>query len=212
MDISGLIEKYTPFLKRNVIPLLLGFLGLICFGYGLMELIPHKEEKQDILFESASDQSTIVKNDVSPVKQATITIDIEGAVLKPGVYSLPEESRVQDALIASGGLAKNADHQKLAKQLNLASKVTDGGKIYIPFEGEDVLASSGQTVLGYAAASMININAASISELDTLSGIGKVTADKIIANRPYGTVDELVSKKIVGKKVFEQIKNKISVN
>jgi DNA uptake protein ComE-like DNA-binding protein len=56
---------------------------------------------------------------------------------------------------------------------------------------------------------LVNINSASVGELDMLPGIGKATADKIIGNRPYGSIDELVGKKIVGEKVFEEIKEKI---
>ena len=64
---------------------------------------------------------------------------------------------------------------------------------------------------GISASGLIDINAASESELDTLSGIGPVTAGKIIDNRPYGSLEELVSKKAVSSSVFEKIKDHISV-
>jgi competence protein ComEA len=75
--------------------------------------------------------------------------------------------------------------------------------------------SNGQNVLGAADTSgggQININSASEKELDNLPAIGAVTAQKIIAGRPYGSVEELLQKKIVGKKAFEQIKDKIMAN
>ena len=62
-----------------------------------------------------------------------LTVHIDGAVEKPGVYSLNADSRVQDVLIYAGGLSAAADRQWVAKQLNLAQKVSDGMKIYIPF-------------------------------------------------------------------------------
>ncbi len=212
MDFSELQDKYTPFVKQNFIPLALGFFGLMFLGYGLIAFSGHKQENKDILFEAAQDESPLVKNSSSSAKQTEITVDIEGAVLKPGVYKLPGDSRVQDGLIAAGGLGDNADRGKVTRGLNLAAKLVDSGKIYIPFQGEQIAASS-QNILGVSSSNgTVNINTASEQELDGLSGIGKVTAGKIISNRPYGAVEELLEKKIVGKKVFDQIKDKISAN
>jgi competence protein ComEA len=212
MDESG--QKEFSFSNKNVLPLLLGVGGLIFFGYGLMSLSAPKKDKPDILFEAASD-----KRDVADGRPSTgsgskeIAVDVEGAVMKPGVYKIKADSRVQDALIAAGGMSEDADREKAAKGLNLASKVTDGAKIYIPANGEEVAAlggSSGGTVMG-ASSDTVNINSASSEELEALPGIGKVTAGKIIDNRPYNSVQELVDKKVVGKSVFEKIKEKIGV-
>lgn len=201
-----LLEKYLPILQRNWLPIVLGLLGLMFLGYGLISLNSHKD-KEDILFEPGFAQ------DEKPLNKQ-ITVDVEGAVVKPGVYDLKSDARVQDALIAAGGLSEKADRDKVAKGLNLAAKLTDGGKIYIAFVGESTVSlgtvGGGGTVLG-SSSSLVNINTASASQLDKLQGIGPVTAEKIISNRPYGAIEELVSKKILGKKVFEQIKSKISV-
>lgn len=196
-------------MQSHWFPIMLGIIGLIFLGFGLVALTHPKEEKGDITFEPAKSQAENVPQDRS---QKTITIDIEGAVQKPGVYKLPHDASIQDALIAAGGMNNVADREKIARSLNLAAKIQDGGKIYIPFVGEQtvVVGGEGATVLG-AETGSININTAVSKELDTLPGVGEVTAQKIISNRPYGAKEELLSKKIVNQKVFDQIKEKIIV-
>ena len=199
-----ILERY-PFLKQFALPIVLGVVGLICLGYGLIVLSKPVDTSKDILFEAASDTSPLAKEKNSDQK---ITVDIEGAVVNPGVYTVKSDSRIQDGLIAAGGMSASADREKVAKSLNLAAKLTDGAKIFIPAEGEELAASGTQGVMG-ASSDRVNINDASQSQLEDLPGIGKTTADKIIGNRPYTSVDDLLSKKIVGQKVFTQIKDKI---
>ncbi len=137
-----------------------------------------------------------------------ITVDVAGAVVRPGVVRLPSGSRVADALEAVGGLSQEADQERVGKVINLATKLIDGGKLYIPKIGE---AASGLSPLPPEAPShTVNINAASQAELEALPGIGPVTARKIINDRPYATVDELLTKRVVTKRVFEGIKNQVS--
>jgi len=206
---DNLLEKLRP----HWLPILLGVAGMMFLGYGLIALSSHKSDKPDILFESARTQSD--PGSAEDKKTATITIDVEGAVERPGVYELPAGARLQDALIAAGGMSKDADREKVSKGLNLAAKLIDGGKIYIPVVGDNSalagVGSAGSTVLGAETGEQININSASSGELDKLQGVGPVTAEKIIGSRPYGSVEELVSKKVVSQKVFDQIKEKISV-
>lgn len=208
MDISTFLERIKP----HWLPITLGLAGVMFLIYGVTTLSMPKKDKPDILFEAASTQSDTgfaQNKDVSK----TLTVDVEGAVEKPGVYDLPSDARVQDALIAAGGMSDVADREKVAKGLNLAAKLVDGGKVYIPQMGEEALASNGSVVLGAetSASGSLNINTASASDLDKLSGVGQVTAEKIISNRPYGSIEELVSKKIVGQKVYEGIKGEITV-
>ncbi len=133
---------------------------------------------------------------------------------KPGVYELSFDSRVKDALLAAGGLSKEADSNMVSKSLNLAAKLKDGAKIYIAYSGEpeNLTGAVGGGVLGVGEAeAMVNINSASQAELDSLAGIGEVTANKIIGQRPYTDIEDLLKKKIVGQKVFDGIKSKITV-
>ena len=201
---ESLWQKYSPFIKQNLLVLVLGFLGLIFLGYGLIQYLGQKGEANEIVFEKAPEQE----------ENSTIVVDVAGAVVKPGVYKLISDGRIQDALIAAGGFSNDADRAWVDRNVNLAAKLNDGTKLYIPFIGDpaerDVLSSSG---LGSSsiAYKQINVNTASQSELETLSGVGQVTAEKIIANRPYSSIDELLTKKVVGKSVFEKIKEKIII-
>lgn len=214
MDIDQLKEKYLPLIKEHKIPLSLGIVGVGLLGYGLISLLGVQRDSTEITFESGQN----VANAETKSAHKPIVVDVEGAVLKPGIHELPGDSRVQDALIAAGGMSEKADRVKVAQSMNLAAKVIDGGKIYIPFVGETSSATSlvsgtenSTNTLGVSTG-IININTASETELDTLSGVGPSTARKIISARPYGSVDELLSKKAVGKSVFEKIKDKVSAN
>lgn len=144
-----------------------------------------------------------------------IVVDVSGEVTNPGVYKLSSTARVQDAITAAGGLSTLADASYVARSLNLASMLKDGIKIYIPKVGE---APAQAAVMGVTnesnsntASGMISINSASSLELESLPGIGTVTAGKIINGRPYGAVDELLSKKIVGQSVYEKIKDSVGL-
>ena len=207
MESKELFLKYFPMIKKHWLPLGLGALGMIFFTYGLIGLfLTNKTASDDIVFEDNSVQQ-------NPSEAKTIFIDIEGAVVKPGLYKLPQDSRIQDSLIAAGGLAASADREYIAKNLNLAIKLTDGAKIYIPSIGEALRHGSVLNDFSQVgtAGSLVNVNSSSQSQLEALPGIGPVTAAKIIEGRPYSSVDDLLNKKVVGSKVFSQIKEKITV-
>lgn len=200
--------KVAPYLKKYWLPIGLCAVGLIFFGYGLIGLFGSSQgTSQDIVFEANS----VSKNsEASPptTKIQEIMVDVEGAVIASGVYRLPQGARVKDALIAAGGLAAFADKDFVVKSINLASKLMDGQKIYFPRVNESISNSA----VSDGKSSLIDINSASKEELDSLPGIGPVTAEKIISLRPYLEISELLSKKAVTSRVFEQIKEKIAVN
>lgn len=133
----------------------------------------------------------------------TVTVDVGGAVNHPGVYVLEEGKRIQDAIDAAGGLSLEADSEKITTSINRAARLLDGAKITIPKKGSVQTAESVPGALG------IPINTAAASELDTLSGVGEVTAQKIIDGRPYQTLEELVSRKIISQSLFEKIKTQL---
>ena len=140
---------------------------------------------------------------------ATIRVYVTGAVQKPGVYSLHAGDRVEDAVNAAGGATAEAD----LTRTNLAARVNDGQQIYVVQKGETppplpaTTGSSGQP-------GKININTASLAELDTLPGIGQVTAQKIIdyrtKNGPFKSVQELKDQKIVTSSTYDKIKDLIT--
>lgn len=142
----------------------------------------------------------------------TIAIDVSGAVKTPGVYNLKEDARIEDAIAAAGGFNSQANEEYISKSLNLAQKLVDGSKVYIPSEGDaSVPTTSSQTGAVAGINSKVNINTSSQAEIEALPGIGPVTASKIISDRPYQTIEELTGKKVVSKAVFEKIKDEIVV-
>jgi len=146
-------------------------------------------------------------------------VDVNGAVVRPGVYTFPVGSRVVDAVKQAGGFSPEADQEWIALTINQAQLLTDGMKIFIYSKDRNkaVQTVSGQTtVLGASAVSnssnsIYSINRATLSELDQLPGIGAVTGQKIISNRPYQSLDELITKHVVSQSVFEKIRERISL-
>jgi len=196
MGETGALE----FIKQFGILILVGVVGVGALIYGMWgTLITEKATVE------------IVKNQElgTRFEELGILVDVGGAVEKPGVYKLPSGSRIGDALVLAGGLAASADREWVAQTLNLASEVKDGGKIYIP-EKNVRAGSTGEPRLA-PTDTRININTASTGELDSLVGIGEARAKTIIANRPYGSTEELVSKAKIPQSVYNKIKDKISV-
>lgn len=199
----SLQEKVLEFLKQNTLVSGLFFGGLIFLGIGLIQYLANANNSNSVEFVSAQD----VKS--ASVSAEKVFIDVSGEVQNPGVYKLESTARVQDALVAAGGLGVNASRDYIAKSINLASPLKDGMKIYIPKAGE--MPSSASSVVNTANTSSISVNSSSQSELEALPGVGPVTAGNIIAGRPYSSVDELFSKKVVGKSVYDKIKDNISL-
>jgi len=163
--------------------------------------------------------------------QEYIYIDVSGAVKKPNLYQVNSGVRIKDAIDKAGGLSENADVVYFNRNFNLARVVSDQEKIYVPSISEinNGIFIQNQLLIDYTTPtnnqssntdnqslntdnySLININDATVEELDQLPGIGQVIAGKIIANRPYSTIDDLITKKVVNKGVLEKIKNLISL-
>ena len=143
------------------------------------------------------------------VNNTAIVADIEGAVVHPGVYRLPQGSRIDDLLRAAGGFAPDVDTEAVAQSINRAAIVSDGAKIYIPGRGEhEALRDAGTSA---TVTPFVNINAASQAELESLIGIGAVTATKIISGRPYMRLEELVEKKAMGQSLFDKLKEQLTL-
>ena len=147
---------------------------------------------------------------------AEVYVDVDGAVVSPGVYRLKDGARVAQAIDAAGGLAP-------VTGLNRASKVTDGQKIHVPTVGEQQASIAEAGVDGGASASLgvsgatglVNINTASAAELQTLSGIGPSMAQSIIDERTkngaFASVDDLMRVSGIGEKKLAKIKDSICV-
>ncbi len=217
---QSVFTRLLTSLRPHILAVSIACIGLILIVYGLITSLLPKAPASDITFETSEGH---VKNQTKKdTENGNIVVDVSGGVLAPGVYRLSDNARVEDALHAAGGFSSDADLDWTQHSLNLAAKVTDGMKIYIPRIGEEMqsvtesnsAAAGGGTTMGVAGVStngMVSINSASSSELEALPGIGPVTAGKIIDNRPYGSIDELLSKKAVGKSVYEKIKELVSL-
>ena len=178
--------------------------GLILIGVGVLGF-------KYFSLESGSEIEILEGSDFAEVAadKVKIVVDISGEVIKPGVYELESGSRINDLLITAGGLSAKADREWVSKNINLAQKLTDGVKIYIPEKTEKLPNLSNLT--NPSNSSKININNASLAELDTLWGVGEATAKKIIEGRPYQKPEELLEKKIVKSNVWESIKDQVTV-
>ena len=144
--------------------------------------------------------------------QKMISVDVSGAVKNAGVYQLSLDSRVEDAINAAGGFSQSANQEYISKYLNMAQKLSDGSKVYVPAEGESAPVGARQGIVaGSQTQSKVNINTSTQAELEALPGIGPVTASKIISDRPYQAIEDLLNRKVVTKSVFEKIKDQIVV-
>ena len=169
-------ESHSP-LDKYKLPLIAGSLGLLLILIGVR--VATSQTGQTIEF---------VENTASTAAHPTeLIIDVSGAVENPGVYKLTSSSRIQDALLAAGGLSADADRTWVSKHMNLAGKLIDGAKVYVPQVAETI----SNSVLGITSGQnqdVISINSASASQLESLPGIGEVTAQKIITLRPYSSL------------------------
>ena len=141
-----------------------------------------------------------------------VIVYITGAVPRPGVYALPKNARVQDAISAAGGFLAEAEKS----QINLAAILEDGEKLDIPFlEGASpVLATPVPDVVA-STTELINLNTASGAELEALPGIGPTTAQKIIEfreqNGPFLNAEDIINVSGIGPGTYERIKDLITV-
>lgn len=143
-----------------------------------------------------------------------ILVHVAGAVRNPGVYSLAEGARVVDGLRAAGGAAPGAD----VSQVNLARSLADGERVYIPRRGEAPPAEAGAGTGGGGwsdASGKVNLNTASVSQLEALPGIGEVLAQRIFDYRtqhgPFRNVRDLLKVEGIGQKKFDSIKDHVTV-
>jgi len=195
MDVTVILRNYK-------IPILLGGVSVFTIVISIVLLVKSTQT-------AATPIQFLPADEAGSSGSAQLTIDIEGAVIHPGVYSLPGGTRVEDAITAAGGLGSDADSDAFAKTMNRAMKLVDGGKIYVPFLSSSPVSPLRQ--LADPISPLVSVNSATEGQLDGLPGVGPVTAQKIIANRPYQTLEELVGKKAVGSAVFEKIKAQLSL-
>jgi competence protein ComEA len=166
-----------------------------------------------LVMRGASEEIPIAPSELSVAETvAQVTVDVAGAVKSPGVYTLPANSRVVDAIKAAGSQLRGAD----LSDINLARVIKDGEQIYIypPNKvGGAVRISPQRTKVKNTGP--IALNRASAKELETLDGIGPVLAARIVAyrneNGPFLIVDDLMKVSGIGTVIFSKLKEKLRV-
>jgi len=222
---SNFIKSFSPLLKqlklrKYLVEIILLTVALVITITALAIYSKNNQEN--------TDQEIATNNQPEQTLSGKIFIDISGAVKKPSLYQLNFGARIKEVIDRAGGLSDEADTKFFNRNFNLARIVTDQEKIYIPsiieinsgvfVQSQRTLDYNSPAVLSSEALakeevtqSLINLNSATIEELDQLPGVGQVTANKIITGRPYTTLEELLMKKVINKGVFEKIKNLISI-
>lgn len=141
---------------------------------------------------------------------APIRVDVSGKVVNPGVYTLPPDSRVVEAIEAAGGLLDTAD----ISMINLAARVEDGDKVWVPETG--ALEGDLPQIPARSSSVAININSATASELETLPGIGEVKANQIVAYREehgmFLNIEDLLNVPGIGPELLEKIRSEITLS
>ncbi len=212
MDSDDKQSQKIPVWQTYKVPIILGSVSLFLIVLSLYLLIRVYQSPEPIQFEIAKEQQSTASATVQE-----LIIDVSGAVKKSGVYRLPFGSRVDDAIVAAGGMTREADVKKIDASINRAAKLSDGAKVYIPYkkdetsiQGVSTSQSGSDNVLN--TATLVSINSANSSDLERLNGIGPITAAKIINGRPYSRLEELVEKKAMSQSLFDTLKSQLTLS
>ena len=146
--------------------------------------------------------------EIESISQQTLMVDVAGAVVNPGVYSLPLNARVFEAIKAAGGLKKGAD----TSDINQARILRDAEQIYV-FPASSSAGGVARPAMRKNGPFMIN--RATVKDFESLDGIGPVLANRIVSyrkiNGPFAAVEDLLKVPGIGQSKFAQFKEKLRV-
>ena len=191
----------------------------------LYQILYKNYQKNEIISEVNKTASNIDVQPITEVKEITVFVDVSGEVKEPGLYELKENARVNDAILAAGGVTEDAD----LNLVNLAYILSDEMKITIPKKEikpsnastgiKNAVISSGITPVSVSVSEnldgKVNINTASKGELETLTGIGSSIAERIVDyrknNGSFKTIEEIKNVSGIGEAKYNAMKDKITV-
>ena len=218
----------------------IGFSRILASAFGVVVMVvgvwwvvrvPPPPPEASIPFATTSVASNAIASNTDASSaissSANITVYVSGEVVKPGVYVLLATARVIDALQAAGGATNQAD----LVVVNLAAPLVDAAQVFIPRMGSTPrvtlprphaginlpIAGAGAGAVGGATstAGIVDINSATISDLDALPGVGPSTAQAIIdyrvANGPYASVDDLLNVRGIGPSKLAAMRARVRV-
>ena len=220
------IEKFMT--KRNIVLIMLVFLcvitSFILYGKNKSKVFKDEYMKNIFVEEEATDDNSVEVN-AEPIKEVKgenqltkgtkmIVVEIKGEVVNPDVYEISEGSIIRDLITKAGGLTNEANIGKI----NRADKLRDNQLIVIPNKNELSNANTNINVSkegNTAEEGIININTASLEELQKINGVGEVKANSIInyreKNGGFKSIDEMKNIEGIGDKTFEKMKDQITV-
>ncbi|MBD3280936.1 competence protein ComEA [Candidatus Dojkabacteria bacterium] len=204
IDIQKLLERYR-------IPLAL-ILSICAVISGVLFFAGNQKGEEDIRLLTQEEIQEIKGLNQVGLEEEKFVVDIAGQVVNPGVIEVAPGSSLLQVVEMVGGFTEKADMYYIQKEMNLAKLVEDREKVYIPSMDERQGMSSAGSSLGKGSQSgVVNLNTATVEELDGLSGIGPSTAQKIVDARPFGSIEEIMDVSGIGESTFEKIKDKITV-
>lgn len=223
-----LMEWWQEFSWRQRILVVSVGLAILSLGWWLTiaraspEPLPAAIPPASVVSGSEKGGSRVANSGVSSASQVSshdtrVFVDVQGAVKQPGLYQFGPEMRVADAVKAAGGLSAHADHQ----QVNLATRLTDQQQLYIPAKGEKA-AGAASAPTGKAtgsqstsqATAVVNLNTATVADLQQLTGIGEKKAQKIVDYRTehgaFKSVNDLTQVPGFGEKTVANLEDQLT--
>ena len=212
MQVKRWLMEYKKVL--SIIGGVLAVIVIILVGRGMMA----SSTKEKVMVTNAVNTTRI--EETTTMMPQNCYVDIKGEVLRPGVYEFSCESRIQEVIKKAGGFTEEADETKI----NLAQKITDQMQMIVPnvnskqeggvTEGNSEKGNSSNTTPSNSKQGTVNINTATLEELQTIKGIGKKKAEAILQYRkehgPFRTKEDLLQVKGIGKKALEAIESQVT--
>lgn len=212
MQVKRWLMEYKKIL--SIIGGVLAVIVIILVGRGMMA----SSTKEKVMVTNAVNTTRV--EETTTIMPQNCYVDIKGEVLRPGVYEFSCESRVQEVIKKAGGFTEEADETKI----NLAQKISDQMQIIVPnlhskqeggvTEGNSGKGNLSNTTPSNSKQGTVNINTATLEELQTIKGIGKKKAEAILQYRKehgaFRTKEDLLQVKGIGKKALEAIESQVN--